>query len=46
MGKVADFCVICDDILSVDPHKIGQIPGLMTIVNARIVFDESEGAFE
>jgi len=45
VGKLADFCVIGDDILSVDPHKIGQIPVLMTIVDGKIVFDESDGAF-
>ncbi|MBW2367817.1 MAG: amidohydrolase [Deltaproteobacteria bacterium] len=41
VGKVADFCVIGDDILSIDPHKIGEIPVLMTIVDGRIVFDAS-----
>lgn len=45
-GKVADFCIIGDDILSVDPHKIGEIPVLMTIVGGKIVFDESGGTFE
>ena len=46
MGKVADFCVIGDDILSVDPHKIGEIPVLMTIVGGKVVFDESNAAFD
>ncbi len=46
VGKLADFCIIGDDILSVDPHKIGEIPVLMTIVGGKIVFDESGGAFE
>ncbi|MGD2097529.1 MAG: amidohydrolase [Desulfobacterales bacterium] len=45
VGKLADFCIIGDDILSVDPHKIGEIPVLMTIVGGKIVFDESAGAF-
>jgi hypothetical protein len=45
VGKVADFCVIGDDILTVDPHKIGEIPVLMTIVGGKIVYDESGGAF-
>jgi len=40
VGKFADFCVIGEDILSVDPHKIGEIPVLMTIVGGKIVFDE------
>lgn len=43
VGKLADFCIIGDDILSVDPHNIGEIPVLMTIVGGRIVFDESSG---
>ena len=38
-GKFADFCIIGDDILNVDPHKIGEIPVLMTIVGGKIVFD-------
>ena len=46
VGKVADFCVIGEDILSVDPHKIGEIPVLMTIVGGKVVFEEKEGAFE
>ncbi len=45
VGKLADLCIIGDDILSVDPHKIGGISVLMTIVGGRIVFDESGGAF-
>ena len=46
VGKAADFCVIGDDILTVDPHKIGGIPVLMTIVGGKIVFDENSGTFE
>jgi len=46
VGKFADFCIIGDDILAVDPHKIGTIPVLMTIVGGKIVFDESGGVFE
>ncbi|MBM4338270.1 MAG: amidohydrolase [Deltaproteobacteria bacterium] len=38
VGKLADFCVIGDDILTVDPHKIGEIPVLMTIVGGKIVY--------
>ena len=45
-GKiVADFCIIGENILTVDPHKIGEIPVLMTIVGGQIVFDESDGDF-
>ncbi len=39
-GKVADLCVIGEDILTVDPHEIGAIPVLMTIVDGRIVYED------
>jgi hypothetical protein len=45
VGKLADFCIIGENILSVDHHKIGDIPVLMTIVGGKIVFDQSAGAF-
>jgi len=45
-GKLADFCVLGDDILTVDAHDIGKIPVLMTIVDGKIVYDASGGAFE
>ena len=45
VGKAADFCVIGDDILAVDPHKIGEIPVLMTIVGGKIVYEQSSGNF-
>jgi predicted amidohydrolase YtcJ len=37
VGKLADFCVLDEDILSIDPHKIKDIPVLMTIVGGKIV---------
>ncbi len=40
VGKFADLCVIGEDILTLDPHKIGEIPVLMTIVGGKIVFDK------
>jgi predicted amidohydrolase YtcJ len=40
VDKFADLCVIGEDILTVDPHKIGEIPVLMTIVGGKIVFDK------
>lgn len=45
VGKVADFCIIGDDILTVDPHKIGDIPVLMTIIGGKVVFEENGGIF-
>jgi predicted amidohydrolase YtcJ len=41
VGKFADFCVLGEDILAVDPHKIGAIPVLMTIVGGKVVFDKT-----
>ena len=42
-GKYADFCILGDDILSVDPEAIPDIPVLMTIVGGRIVYDADSG---
>jgi predicted amidohydrolase YtcJ len=38
-GKVADFCVLDEDILKVDPHKIKDIKTSMTIVGGKIVYN-------
>jgi len=38
-GKVADFCVIDDDILTIDPHKIVDLGIVMTIVGGNVVYD-------
>jgi len=43
VGKLADFCILGEDILTVDPHQIGDIPVLMTIVGGKIVYDKSRG---
>ncbi len=40
VGKLADFCVIDRDILEIDPHKIGDISVIMTIVGGKIVFEQ------
>jgi predicted amidohydrolase YtcJ len=39
VGKLADFCVIDGDILTINPHKINNLRILMTIVGGKIVFD-------
>jgi predicted amidohydrolase YtcJ len=39
-GKAADFCVLDRDILTVDPHEIGNIEVDMTIVDGRVVFQK------
>ena len=43
VGKLADFCILGGDILTVDPHEIGDIPVLMTIVAGKIVYDQISG---
>ena len=43
VGKLADFCILGGDILTVDPHEIGDIPVLVTIVGGKIVYDKSKG---
>jgi predicted amidohydrolase YtcJ len=45
VGKLADLCVLDEDILTVDSHEIGKIPVLMTIVGGKIVYDKSRGIF-
>ena len=39
IGKVADFCVIDDNILNIDPHKITDLSILMTIAGGNVVYD-------
>jgi predicted amidohydrolase YtcJ len=39
VGKFADFCVLGEDILAIDPHHITDIPVLMTIVGGKTVYD-------
>ena len=39
VGKLADFCVLDKDILSVEPHHIKDIQTLMTIVGGKIVYN-------
>ena len=41
VGKLADLQVLGADILSVDPHEIGQIPVTMTLVGGKIVYESS-----
>ena len=46
MGKLADFCILGEDILTIDPHRIGDIPVLVTIVGGKIVYDAFGDAFK
>jgi predicted amidohydrolase YtcJ len=38
-GKLADMCIIDQDIINVDPDTIGDIKVLMTVVGGKIVYD-------
>lgn len=42
-GKLADFCVLDEDILTVEPHRIKDIRTLMTIVDGKVVYDTGLG---
>lgn len=39
VGKVADLQVLGADILTVDPHGIGDIPVVMTLVGGKMVYE-------
>jgi len=41
-GKLADFAVLSDDILSIDPVKIEKTRVVMTICGGKIVYQESQ----
>jgi predicted amidohydrolase YtcJ len=38
IGKLADFTIIGDDIITIDPNKIHEIPILYTIVDGKTVY--------
>jgi len=38
-SKLADFCVLDEDILTIEPHRIKDIRNLMTIIGGEIVYD-------
>ena len=37
-GKLADLCVLDQDILTVDPHEITGINNVMTVMDGGVVF--------
>ena len=39
VGKLADLCILNEDILNIDPHEIKDIKNLMTIVGGNIVYN-------
>jgi predicted amidohydrolase YtcJ len=43
-NKLADFCVISEDILTVDDHKIKDVKVLMTIVGGKAVYKSPAAA--
>jgi predicted amidohydrolase YtcJ len=42
VGKLADFTIIGDDILTIDPNMIHEIPILYTIVDGKTVYKNPE----
>lgn len=46
VGKLADFCVLDQDILTVDIHQIHSIATLMTIVGGKIVYNAKPDLFQ
>jgi hypothetical protein len=41
-GKLADLCILDQDILNIEPHNIKDIKTIMTIVGGNIVYDAGE----
>jgi predicted amidohydrolase YtcJ len=41
-GKLADLCVLGEDILSVEAHSIKDIPVMMTVVGGRVVYEKRD----
>jgi predicted amidohydrolase YtcJ len=39
-GKLADFVLLSDDILTIDPVRIEQTRVLLTVVDGRVVFEQ------
>jgi predicted amidohydrolase YtcJ len=46
VNKLADFCIVDKDILTVDEHKMKDIRVLMTIVGGKVVYKSSEDLFK
>jgi predicted amidohydrolase YtcJ len=44
-GKLADFCILDQDIMTCPATEIGNANVLMTIVGGKVVYDNSLGAF-
>jgi hypothetical protein len=42
VGKLADLCVLGEDILSVEAHSIKDIPVMMTVVGGRVVHESGD----
>ena len=44
-GKLADFCILENDIMTIDAHQLTDTDVLMTIVGGDVVYDASAGSF-
>jgi len=39
VGKIADLCVVGDDLLDMDPHDLPHVPVTMTVLGGRIIHE-------
>ena len=39
VGKIADFAVLSDDILTIDPTRIEKTKVVMTIFDGRVIYE-------
>ena len=46
VNKLADFCILDNDILTVDEHKMKDLRVLMTIVGGKVVYKSSGDLFK
>lgn len=46
VGKLADLIILSDDILTIDPQRIGQVKVLLTMLGGKIVYKYKEFNFE
>jgi hypothetical protein len=42
-GKLADFCILDKDIMTIDPHEISEAKVLVTVVGGKIVYRAEAG---
>ena len=46
VGKLADLIILSDDILTIDPQRIGKVKVLLTMLGGKIVYKHKEFNFD